>query len=406
MSVSAVLGTGIGLVFVFALISLFCSGITEAFANLIQKRAQLLLTGLRSMLDQHQAQLPTGAAARTDTKALFEKSLTPAETAEAAAKVGAVVAEAALTPGPPPGTPAAPAAPAAPATPATPATAAAANNDLTLALFNHPLIKSLHTRRVLWSRRVLWFRRGATGPLRSPQYIEPGIFVRALIDTLLPEPAPPPAPDAPAETGGVLLNQLHAAVYDLSPAFPARASLLALVKQAEGSLEKFSASLEAWYGEEMSRISGWYKRWTKVVLGIVGFGVAVLANVDTIQVTHGLYVNEPVRQAVVAAAQNGTLCQDETTAEKRATCADRQLAQLNSAGLPVWYPDGCQPFSKHPARCWAWSSAAPLHGRDFPLKILGWVLTAFAVSFGAPFWFDALSRLGSLRNAGPKPGKT
>jgi hypothetical protein len=37
------------------------------------------------------------------------------------------------------------------------------------------------------------------------------------------------------------------------------------------------------------------------------------------------------------------------------------------------------------------------------LKLLGWLVTAFAVSFGAPFWFDALSKLGSLRNTGTKP---
>jgi hypothetical protein len=391
MSFSAVLGTGIGLVFVFALIALFCSGITEAFANLIQKRAQFLLAGLRSMLDQHEAQPAAEGPGRTDTKALFEKARTATETAKAAAKVDAVVAGAAA---PPPGRPTGTEQPVEAGAPEP------ANNDLTLALFNHPLIKSLHTRR------ILWFRRGATGPIRNPQYIEPGIFVRALIDTLLPEAAPPVGPDTPAETDRSLLNQLHAAVHGLPPAFPARAGLLALIKQAEGSLDRFATSLEAWYDEEMSRISGWYKRWSKVVLGVVGFGVAVLANVDTIQVTHGLYVNEPVRQAVVTAAQNGTLCREEATPEKRASCTDQRLAQLNSAGLPVWYPDRCRPLSGDLARCWAWSSTARLHGWDFPLKLLGWLLTAFAVSFGAPFWFDALSRLGSLRNAGPKPGRT
>ena len=41
-----------------------------------------------------------------------------------------------------------------------------------------------------------------------------------------------------------------------------------------------------------------------------------------------------------------------------------------------------------------------------PVKLLGWLLTAFAVSFGAPFWFDALSKLGSLRTSGPKPTPT
>ena len=40
------------------------------------------------------------------------------------------------------------------------------------------------------------------------------------------------------------------------------------------------------------------------------------------------------------------------------------------------------------------------------LRVLGWAITAFAVSFGAPFWFEALSRLGSLRNAGTRPDPT
>ena len=35
-----------------------------------------------------------------------------------------------------------------------------------------------------------------------------------------------------------------------------------------------------------------------------------------------------------------------------------------------------------------------------------WLLTAAAVSFGAPFWFDALSKLGSLRTAGRPPEPT
>jgi hypothetical protein len=34
---------------------------------------------------------------------------------------------------------------------------------------------------------------------------------------------------------------------------------------------------------------------------------------------------------------------------------------------------------------------------------LGWILTAIAISFGAPFWFDILNKIISLRAAGQKP---
>ncbi|MCU0375203.1 MAG: hypothetical protein MUF24_07840 [Chitinophagaceae bacterium] len=39
---------------------------------------------------------------------------------------------------------------------------------------------------------------------------------------------------------------------------------------------------------------------------------------------------------------------------------------------------------------------------DF-LKFIGWLITALAISLGAPFWFDLLSKLIQIRGAGPKP---
>jgi hypothetical protein len=41
-----------------------------------------------------------------------------------------------------------------------------------------------------------------------------------------------------------------------------------------------------------------------------------------------------------------------------------------------------------------------------PLKRLGWLLTALAISLGAPFWFDLLNKFVKLRESGPKPNKT
>jgi hypothetical protein len=36
-------------------------------------------------------------------------------------------------------------------------------------------------------------------------------------------------------------------------------------------------------------------------------------------------------------------------------------------------------------------------------KFAGWVLTALAVTLGAPFWFDLLNRLVNLRSSGRRP---
>jgi len=133
----------------------------------------------------------------------------------------------------------------------------------------------------------------------------------------------------------------------------------------------------------MAKISGWYKRWARVALGITGLIVAVLFNLDTLQVAHSLYVDAPIQQAVIATADTGTLCQN---VPDRAGCVAGELANLKADALPIGWPD-------------------PVFGSTWGvvLKIAGWGLTAFAVSFGAPFWFEALSKLGSLRNTGTRP---
>ena len=44
--------------------------------------------------------------------------------------------------------------------------------------------------------------------------------------------------------------------------------------------------------------------------------------------------------------------------------------------------------------------------RIFLLSVwVGWLLTAIAVSLGAPFWFDTLSKFINIRAAGTKPQK-
>ena len=44
----------------------------------------------------------------------------------------------------------------------------------------------------------------------------------------------------------------------------------------------------------------------------------------------------------------------------------------------------------------------PLGVGSWLIKLLGLLITVLALSLGAPFWFDALTKLGSLRQAGPK----
>ena len=49
-----------------------------------------------------------------------------------------------------------------------------------------------------------------------------------------------------------------------------------------------------------------------------------------------------------------------------------------------------------------WGAANLPHGVvEWILNILGWLLTIGALTFGAPFWFDLLTKMNSLRATGP-----
>ena len=370
MSAGAALETVIGLVFLFGVIALLCSAVCEAIANLLQMRAKYLLRGLRTMLDSTvtgTTSPPFGVAdgdpvaspvAEMPMRDLHRKTTDQTAATTAAASLNRMAVTASTE--------------AAGAGVVTTTTGdqlpeVLRDGGLTLALFGHPLLRSLQSNRV----GLL----GATH--RNPSYLSSKTFARVLIDTLVPD-----------DQGSTTLTALRATVEKLPDGLPAKKSLLTLLRRSGNDLARFESLVEGWYDEHMGRISGWYKRWAKLVLAIVGLVVAVLVNVDTVQVGRQLYLDEPVRAAVLSQVNDGSLCREETDPAKRTTCAQDEMAKLNAAGLPIW-----------------WSNATnPEDFGGWAIKAIGFLLTAFAVSFGAPFWFQALSRLGSLRTAGPRPG--
>jgi len=55
------------------------------------------------------------------------------------------------------------------------------------------------------------------------------------------------------------------------------------------------------------------------------------------------------------------------------------------------------------SRCILVKDASPNQNIGFFGKLLGLILMAMAVSQGAPFWFDVLSKISNQRSSGPVP---
>ena len=255
---------------------------------------------------------------------------------------------------------------------------------ITASVFAHPMIRGLQTLKV---------RPGKDGKVRNPQYIPSGTFARALIGTFLPDSATP--------TNAI--DELRKVVTSLPTGFAARQSLLDADPAVRGQHRPLQKSVEDWYDAQMGRISGWYKRWAQFVLFVVGLGLALFLNLDTLQIGHTLWVDEPVRNAVVESVANGNLCQNVTSDAAQRTCAQTTLTDLRLGGVPIGYPAHCAPTGSRFGECVATPFGPKPVGWALAMKLLGFLVTAFAISFGAPFWFETLSRLGSLRSTGPKP---
>jgi hypothetical protein len=165
-------------------------------------------------------------------------------------------------------------------------------------------------------------------------------------------------------------------------------ALKALLTSAQGDAVYFRHSVEQWYDDQMERVSGWYRRKIQKVLWILAFAVAIALNADTLQIAKRLWVDPTQRAAIVTQAQNTT-----------SSSPERPVKELRKLPVPLgWHlasarhdPQGF-PFYEQPSM--AWSLLA---------KLIGLTLTAVAISFGAPFWFDTLSKLARLRNSGAPP---
>lgn len=212
-----------------------------------------------------------------------------------------------------------------------------------------------------------------------------------------------------------------------------RDALLAHMSLAEGDLQKLRNNVAAWFDSAMDRVSGLYKRHLKQISFVVGVIVVLMANADTVKVTRVLWHDPELRAGMVEAA-NKLIASPPQLSGAGADTANPQPAAA-TGGAPASPPPSStnagpagQPNSGNPVDQTlsklktyedtlrplplGWSvnlSTLPRGAGPFAFllaaKFLGLVLTAIAVSLGAPFWFDLLSMFMHVRGAGEKPKK-
>jgi hypothetical protein len=220
------------------------------------------------------------------------------------------------------------------------------------------------------------------------------------------------------------------------------------LNEAAGDLNVFKQRLEKWFNDSMDRVSGWYKRHTQFLLLLIGLFMAITLNIDTIGITN--YLSRHKQESEILANMGAIAVKDSSFKSTTDSISKKNLNNLivesdsvsNILGLgwgnygqkdkafvdslknnnPGWI---AKLFSFINGKSALYDSLnKPIHLKEDTIsnrlfnkygfyikrqyvyskidltKFIGFLITAIAISLGAPFWFDLLSKIVNLRSSG------
>jgi hypothetical protein len=286
---------------------------------------------------------------------------------------------------------------------------AAGAQSLTQQFYNHPLIRPLATRR----GRL--FGRIHDAP-RLPSYIPARTFAMALLDVLGYQDPAATDPAAPADPKAQALIRIMTLLKRESPLDVMELKgmlegaglpedtvtrLLQVPTAAQSRLQHLHDGVEVWFNNAMDRVSGAYKRNVQGWLLVIGIVIACVMNADTISMWRQLAANDELRTAMVerAAATLPSLDSVANRPSGESLSLEEVRARYDSANALIGGMDLQLGWSRAPGMGW------PAGLGPGVLKIVGLLLTGIAISMGAPFWFDLMNKVISIRAAGRSPAE-
>ncbi len=258
--------------------------------------------------------------------------------------------------------------------------------------YDHPLIKSLY--------------RGK----RKPSYIPDHTFALALLDGI--------ASFEVKRKGENAISQIREAVSKLEDDSELKRTLSIFLNQAGDDFAKLQTSIETWFNDSMTRAAGWYKRKSQFITIILAVLLVGATNADTLTIVKKLY-NDPVLRAVVV-AQAQVFAEQQPGVEAANPETKPEPSPLGSSGDQggLAPSEPTTPVAGNANETFMQTFAIfqqlglPLGWESTPKKeewvnkLIGLLLTALAISLGAPFWFDILDKITKIRSTGVTPEAT
>jgi hypothetical protein len=269
------------------------------------------------------------------------------------------------------------------------------DGQLVKAFYNHPYIQSM----------------SEPGKNRGPSYIQASTFSTVMMD-LIANAQPPSQPVTDWKTEMNVLptsqaagenipfgTQMNNGISQIKQNYPGFGKMIDIhfprlstdITRTDQSIANSQTSMENWYDSVQERASGWYKRRAILVSFAIGLILAATFNIDSIQIATQLWKAPTVRQALVAQA---TTTASGTVPTNTLSTLLKPQDYANSLAIPIGWP------------------TPPVNDlNEWPIKILGIILTGLAAAQGSPFWFNVLNKLVNMRGSGsgsatPAPAST
>ena len=216
---------------------------------------------------------------------------------------------------------------------------------------------------------------------RAPEWLSSKNFVSILVNTL-----------KKGETAKVKVDEM---IQGLPKDNKLREVLEQFKDEGHENVEAFTGRLQNWFDDVMAHSSGWYKRHLQMVTMFVGLAIAITINADSFEMYNTLSNSATSRHSLARMAEafvanntnlptptspSDSLSLAEIKAEIQKFTNSEEYAKISNVLGLGWQPDDLlvDPF--------AWLK-----------RVLGWFVTALAISLGAPFWFSTLKKIISIK---------
>ena len=194
-------------------------------------------------------------------------------------------------------------------------------------------------------------------------------------------------------------------------------ALKALIDSSGEDGAALQKKVEDWFNDGMDRVTGWYKKNAQVNAILMACAITLVMNVDTVKVANILWENPTARAEIVDAAHARAQKSPEESLPMVKYENPNDATESTPVNVPASPEEGLSPNEKSllgQLTGWGpdWKKLGAAHGLGpwllaalglIYLHGIGWIVSALAVSLGAPFWFDTLNRFMNIRNAGRAP---